>query len=59
MIDLLSLNEYTFPEHIKRKVKTIFRGKRLLPVIINDSESQASSQPPSKQTSNGEENFVL
>jgi hypothetical protein len=55
--DLISQNEFTFPEHIKKKVKKSFLGKRYLPVILNDGESQVSP-PPSKEPSNTE-NFVL
>ncbi len=57
--DLLSMNEYTFPEHIKRKVKKIFSGKRILPVIISDNESQPSPPSSKQHSASATENFIL
>ena len=56
--DLLSQNEFVFPERIKNKVKRMFKDKKSLPVILNDNDSQASP-PSSKQPSLTADNYAL
>lgn len=34
--DLIGQNEYHFPNHIKKKVRRMYYGKKKLPVILND-----------------------
>lgn len=34
--DLIGQNEYHFPNHIKKKVRRMYYGKKRLPVILND-----------------------
>lgn len=55
--DLLSQNEFTFPEHIKNKVKNMFVSKKYLPLILCDS--QPASPPPSKEGSNAIDAYAL
>ena len=57
--DLLSQNEYVIPEHIKRRVKKLYQGKKSLPVIINDSDSQPSPPPSKEPSASATDNFVL
>jgi hypothetical protein len=55
--ELLSQNEFTFPEHIKKKVKNMFVSKKYLPLILCDSNHV--SPPASKEPSANIDNYVL
>lgn len=55
--DLLSQNEFTFPEHIKKKVKNMFVSKKYLPLILCDSNQV--TPPASKEPSNAVDNYAL
>lgn len=40
--DLISQNEFHFPDHIKKKVRRMYLEKKKLPVILNDTSSEPS-----------------
>lgn len=54
--ELISQNEYHIPNHIKKKVRTLYLTKRYLPVILN-GDCQAT--PPASKEPSNTENYVL
>ena len=45
--NIIDMNEFTFPNHIKRNVTSIYKGKRALPSVLNCIETNFSiSMPP-------------
>ena len=40
--NIVDMNEYTFPNHIKRNVTSIYKRKRVLPSVLNCIETDFS-----------------
>jgi predicted GTPase len=45
--DIVEMNDYTFPSHIKRKITKIYKGKRSLPAVLNCVEVNFTNSNPS------------
>lgn len=52
--DLISQNEYHIPNHIKKKIKGIYMGKKCLPIILNGDTNE-----PSRPSSNTDREIII
>lgn len=46
--DLISQTEYIIPNHIKKKIRNMYNGKKSLPLILNGDTVSSGSRPPSE-----------
>jgi len=50
--DIVEMNEYPFPNHIKRKITNIYKGKRSLPAVLNCVDVDFTISPPNTPSAN-------
>lgn len=48
--DIVEMNEFPFPNHIKRKITHIYKGKRCLPAVLNCVDNDFSLSVPTTPT---------